>query len=284
VTNVYRVVAGFKGDFDVLGRNWKWDANFNYGSTAESERYYQINEANFLNAIDVVKNPATGQIECAVTANPPPLPSTGIQPTSVTGCQPLDLFGQGAPSAAAANFVTAQDLALAGLTERDAQINLTGSPFDDWAGKVEFATGFEFRQESGSYNVDAFANSGLGRNPPVSDVAGGYNTKEFYAESTIPVISAKNNIPFVTDLEFNGAYRYIDNSYAGGANVYTLGGRRPSKNSSCRPRAPTRSRTILAIQTLLRVARRRPTGRPTAPRLLRRCPERLLWRSSNPTW
>jgi outer membrane receptor protein involved in Fe transport len=225
VTNVYRVVAGFKGDFDVLGRNWKWDANFNYGSTAESERYYQINEANFLNAIDVVKNPATGQIECAVTANPPPLPSTGIQPTSVTGCQPLDLFGQGAPSAAAANFVTAQDLALAGLTERDAQINLTGSPFDDWAGKVEFATGFEFRQESGSYNVDAFANSGLGRNPPVSDVAGGYNTKEFYAESTIPVISAKNNIPFVTDLEFNGAYRYIDNSYAGGANVYTLGGK-----------------------------------------------------------
>ena len=225
VTNVYRIVGGFKGDFDVLGRNWKWDANFNYGSTLESERYYQINESNFLNAINVVSNPATGQIQCAVTATPPPVPANGVQPTSVSGCQPLNLFGQGAPSAAARNFVVAQDQALAGLTQRDAQVNLTGSPFDDWAGKVEVAAGFEYRQESGSYNVDAFAHSGVGRNPPVSDVAGSYNTKEFYVESTIPVISRKNNIPFVQDLEFNGAYRYIDNSYAGGANVYTLGGK-----------------------------------------------------------
>jgi outer membrane receptor protein involved in Fe transport len=225
VTNVYRVVAGFRGDLDVFGRNWKWDANFNYGSTFESEVYYQINEANFLNAINAVTNPATGQIVCAVTLNPPPLPANGVQPTSVTGCQPLDLFGNGARSAAAQKFVVAQDQALAGLTQRDVQVNLTGSPFDDWAGKVELATGFEFRQESGSYNVDQFALSGLGRNAPATDVAGGYNTKEFYAESTIPVISAKNNIPYVKDLEFNGAYRYIDNSYAGGVNVYTLGGK-----------------------------------------------------------
>ncbi|MDE2357579.1 MAG: TonB-dependent receptor, partial [Alphaproteobacteria bacterium] len=225
VTNVYRVVAGAKGDFTIFGRDWKWDTSFNYGATYETQRYYQINEANFLNAINVVKNPTTGAIECAVTANPPPVTPGTTAPTSVTGCQPLDLFGQGAPSAAARNFVVAQDLAAAGLRQRDAQVNLTGSPFDDWAGKVELATGFEFRQENGDYNVDAFAHSGLGRNAPVSDVAGGYNTKEFYAETTVPVISQKNNIPFVEDLEFNGAYRYISNSYAGGANVYTLGGK-----------------------------------------------------------
>jgi outer membrane receptor protein involved in Fe transport len=223
-TNVYRVVAGFKGDFDVFGRNWKWDTSFNYGSTGEEQVYYQINEANFLNAINVVTGP-NGQIECAVTANPPAVPANGVQPTSVTGCQPLDLFGEGAPSAAAKAFVTAQDIALATLTERDVQVNLTGSPFDDWAGRVEVATGFEYRQESGSYNVDAFAASGLGRNPPVSDVAGSYTTKEFYAETTIPILSTKNHIPFVEDLEFNGAYRYIDNDYAGPANVYTLGGK-----------------------------------------------------------
>ena len=225
VTNVYRVVAGFKGDFNVLGRNVKWDTSFNYGSTGESQTYYQINEANFLNAIDAVVNPANGQIVCGVTLNPPPVPANGVQPTSVTGCQPLNLFGQGAPSAAARSFVTAQDIALATLTQRDVQVNLTGSPFDDWAGKVELAAGFEYRQESGSYNVDAFAQSGLGRDPPVSDVAGSYSTKEFYAETTIPIVSPKNNIPFVRDLEFNGAFRYIDNDYAGKANVYTLGGK-----------------------------------------------------------
>jgi outer membrane receptor protein involved in Fe transport len=223
-TNVYRVVAGFKGDFDLFGRNWKWDTSFNYGETEETEVYYQINETNFLNAINVVTGP-NGQIECAVTANPPAIPANGVQPTSVTGCQPLDLFGQGAPSAAAKAFVTAQDIALASLTERDVQVNLTGSPFDDWAGKVEVATGFEYRQESGSYNVDAFAQSGLGRDAPESDVAGSYTTKEFYAETTVPIISPKFHIPFVQDLEFNGAYRYIDNDYAGPANVYTLGGK-----------------------------------------------------------
>ena len=225
VTNVYRVVAGFKGDFDIFGRKVAWDTSFNYGSTAESQTDYQINESNFLNAIDAVVNPANGQITCAVTLNPPAAPANGVQPTSVTACQPLNLFGQGAPSAAARSFVTAQDIALATLTQRDVQVNLTGSPFDDWAGKVEMAAGFEYRQEQGSYNVDAFAQSGLGRNPPVSDVAGGYSTKEFYIETTVPVVSPQNNIPFVRDLELNGAYRYIDNDFAGTADVYTLGGK-----------------------------------------------------------
>ena len=214
-TNVYRVVLGFRGDFDVLGRNWKWDTNFNYGSTQETERYFQINQTNFVNAVDAVVNPANGQIVCAANLTSTPAP----------GCAPLNLFGQGAPSAAAAQYVTAQDIALSGLTQRDVQVNLTGSPFDDWAGKVELATGFEYRQESGSYNVDEFAEQGLGRNPPVSDVAGGYTTKEFYAETTVPVVSERNHIPFVQDLEFNGAYRYIDNNFAGKANVYTLGGK-----------------------------------------------------------
>jgi outer membrane receptor protein involved in Fe transport len=214
-TNVYRVVIGFKGDLDILGRNWKWDTNFNYGATQETERYFQINQTNFANAVDAVVNPANGQIVCAANLTSTPAP----------GCAPLNLFGQGAPSAAAAQYVTAQDIALAGLTQRDVQVNLTGSPFDDWAGKVQLAAGFEYRQESGSYNVDAFAEEGLGRNPPVSDVNGGYSTKEFYAETTVPVISERNHVPFVQDLEFNGAYRYIDNSYAGPANVYTLGGK-----------------------------------------------------------
>jgi outer membrane receptor protein involved in Fe transport len=224
-TNVYRVVAGFKGDFNIFGRDWKWDTDFNYGANQETEVYYQINEANFLNAIDAVVNPANGQIVCAVTLNPPPVPANGVQSTSVTGCQPLNVLGQGAPSAAARQFVTAQDIAIGSLTQRDVEVNLTGSPFDDWAGKVEVAAGFEYRQESGSYEVDAFAQSGLGRNAPVSDVAGGYSTKEFYAEATIPLVSKENHIPFVSDLEFNGAYRYIDNSYAGTANVYTMGGK-----------------------------------------------------------
>jgi outer membrane receptor protein involved in Fe transport len=222
--DTYRVVAGFKGDFTVFDRKINWDTSFNYGNSQGNETYYDINEANFLNAIDVTKN-AAGQIVCAVTLNPPPTPANGVQPTSVTGCQPLDLFGAGAPSAAARAFVTAQDQAISILSQRDAQLNLNGSPFDVWAGPVKVAAGFEYRQESGSYNVDAFAQSGLGRDAPVSDVSGGYDSKEYYVETTIPVLSPGMKIPFVYSLEANAAYRHIDNSYSGPEDVYTMGGR-----------------------------------------------------------
>jgi outer membrane receptor protein involved in Fe transport len=225
--DTYRIVAGFKGDFSLLGRKINWDTAFNYGSSAGHETYYDINEANFLNAIDVVTDPKTGKIECAVTLNPPAVPPgyNGNQPTSVTNCVPLDLFGAGAPSAAARAFVTAQDEASSLLTQRDAQLNLNGSPFDVWAGPVKIAAGFEYRQETGAYNVDAFAHAGLGRDAATSNVAGSYESKEYYAEATLPVISPGMHVPFVNNLEGNVAYRHIDNSYSGPEDVYTMGGK-----------------------------------------------------------
>ncbi len=220
--DTYRVVAGFKGDFELASRKIDWDASFNYGRSEGHLAYFDLNEANFENAIDVVTNPANGQVVCRVTLNPPP-PPPGGQPASVTGCQPLNLFGAGAPSAAAQKFVTVRDTAESILTQRDTQVNVTGSPFDIWAGPLKMAAGFEYREESGSYTVDPFAQAGLGRNAPSSDVAGSYNSKEFYAEAEVPLISRQMNIPFVESAEFDGSYRRISNSLAGTANVFTLG-------------------------------------------------------------
>jgi iron complex outermembrane receptor protein len=220
----YRVVVGFKGDFEILGRKVNWDTSFNYGESDGHEDSFQINDTNFFNAINVVTGP-NGQIECAVTANPPPLPVGNVsQPVSVSGCQPLDLFGLNAASAAAKAFIVAPDLAESIVTQRDVQVNLNGSPFDIWAGPVQLAGGFEFRQEGATYNVDEFALEGS-RNAPATDVAGSYNTTELYAEATVPIISPSMHIPFVYSVEFNGAYRYIDNSLSGPVDVYTLGGK-----------------------------------------------------------
>ena len=221
--DTYRIVAGLKGDFSLFGRKIRWDGAFNYGRSQGNETYYDINQANFLNAIDVVKDPATGNIVCRVTLTPPPVPAGGVQPTSVTACQPLNLFGSGAPSAAARSFVTARDSATSVLSQRDVQLNVNGSPFDIWAGPVQLAAGFEYRQESGSYDVDAFAAAGLGRNAASSGVAGSYDSKEFYGEATVPLISPKMEIPFVRSAELDGSFRRIENSLAGGANVFTLG-------------------------------------------------------------
>lgn len=224
--DTYRIVAGLKGKFDLFGRNINYDGSFNYGRSQGNEVYYDINEANFLNAIDVVTSPANGQIACAVTVTPPPLvPGQGGQPNSVTACQPLNLFGSGAPSKAARDFVTARDTATSVLTQRDVELNVNGSPFDLWAGPLQLAAGFEYREESGSYSVDAFAAAGLGRNAPSSSVAGGYHSTEFNLETTIPIVSPEMHVPLVHSLSFEGSYRNIDNNLAGKADVYTLGGR-----------------------------------------------------------
>lgn len=221
----YRVVTGLKGDFDILHRKVNWDASFNYGKSEGHETYYDINEANFLNAINVVTDPKSGKIVCAVTLTPPSLPANGVQPTSVTGCQPLNLFGAGAPSAAARAYIVAQEQSLSVLTQRDAQINANVSPFDIWAGPVQVAAGFEYREEGGSYNVGAFAAAGLGRAAPASSVAGHYNSKEIYGEIKVPIFSPSMDLKFLHSAEVDGSFRRISNSLAGSDNVYTIGGK-----------------------------------------------------------
>ena len=221
----YRFVGGLKGDFTLAERKFNWDTSFNYGRTEAKQTYYDINEENFLNAVNVVRNPATGQIQCAVTVTPPPPPTAGGgQPFSVTGCQPLDLFGAGAPSKAARAFVTAQDQAVSILTQKDAQFNINTVPFHYWAGDFKIALGYEYREESGSYNVDPFALAGLGRAAPSSDVAGSYKSKEFSAEFHLPIVSPEMGWRFLHSFGIDGAFRRINNSLAGSANVYTLGG------------------------------------------------------------
>ena len=171
-----------------------------------------------------MKDPATGNIVCRVTLNPPAAPAGGAQPTSVTGCQPLNLFGAGAPSAAARAFVTARDSATSVLSQRDVQLNVNGSPFDLWAGPVQLAA--RLRVPPG---VAAATTSTPSRprasaaTPPTSSVAGSYNSKEFYGEMTVPLVSPRMAIPFVRSAELDGSFRRIENSLAGGANVFTLG-------------------------------------------------------------
>ena len=205
--DTYRVVGGFKGDFSLFSRKINWDGAFNYGRSEGEETYYDINQANFLNAISVTRN-AAGQVVCT---------------NGASGCAPLDLFGAGAPSAAARAYVVQQDHAYSLLEEKDLQLNANGSPFDIWAGPVQAAVGFEYRNESGSYHVDPFAAAGLGRNPPVSPVSGSYDSKELYGELNVPVLSPSMGVPFAYSAELDGSFRFIDNSYAGDSNVFTIG-------------------------------------------------------------
>lgn len=221
--NVYRVVAGLKGDVDIGGRKLEWDGSYNFGHSQAVSNAFDIFDEAFTNALDAVRDPATGQIVCRVTLNPPPPDPSGRVNPAVEGCVPLNLFGEGAPSEAAKNFVTAPVNSISVLEQQDVQFNINFPLFDLPAGTFKVAGGFEYRKESGKFDVDGFSKLGLGRGAAITPLSGSFNSTEFYLETNIPVISPEMGIPLLHRAEIEASYRSIDNSRAGKDNVYTYG-------------------------------------------------------------
>ena len=92
---IYRGVIGAEG---ALFGNWRWDAYYQYGhSEFEQRRIGNVDVARFRRAIDAVD---TGNgIACRVNTD---ASTTNDDPQ----CQPFNLFGNAAPSAAAIAYVT----------------------------------------------------------------------------------------------------------------------------------------------------------------------------------
>ncbi len=84
--NTYTAVIGLEGE---LGRDWNWQAFYQYGRFDRGSRgeNYQIS-SHFLNAIDVIADPQTGQPVCR------------DQSARAAGCLPISLLGRDVPSAA----------------------------------------------------------------------------------------------------------------------------------------------------------------------------------------
>lgn len=225
---LFRIVGGLQGDIEVIkGRDWNWNVSYSYGQSQAVSQSTALVQANFLNAIDAVRDPDTGEIVCRVTIDPPTAPGTdvgtGQQTRSVTGCVPLNLFGEGAASPEAIDFVTAETLAESRNTQNIFNANFGGGLFDLFQNEVAFNIGYEYRREEQSFTPDGFLQEGLGRSVAISPVAGSFSTNEFYGEVLIPLITPANDF-FIHRLELDGSFRYIDNSAAGTAEVWSVGG------------------------------------------------------------
>src|SRR5690606_41719939 len=65
---------------------------------------------------------------------------------------------------------------------------------------------------------------GLTGSGTVSGPSGGsYRTHEFSGEVLVPILGGDFTLPFAQSLEFDGAYRVVDNSIAGRENVWGAG-------------------------------------------------------------
>lgn len=105
-SNLYRMVAGLEGEFEIGGRPFQWEIARNYGNSETTSREPMIVQQNFENALDAVVDPATGRIVCrGMVAGT--LESAPIR-TRSSSCAPLNLFGFDSPSQAARDYITTQ--------------------------------------------------------------------------------------------------------------------------------------------------------------------------------
>ena len=298
---VWRFAGGLEGEFEAFGgRKFFWDIHGVAGQSSAERDQNVLNDLRFLNALEAVRltqadvddisasgnNPIgqAGDIVCRVTRDLARIGTTDrvlgneayesirgvIVGSGVTNqtiedidaCRPLNLFGDGNSSPEAVDYVSQSGIFSTDIEQRIWSANISGDLFRLPAGWVQFAAGYEARSETAAFKTSGDIEVGLGRAAATPGTGGTYSTDEYSGELLVPIVSPKMDIPFVHFLEAEGAYRRIENSQAGPADVWTVGGTwRPVESLTLRGnrtrsvRAPSLTELFEPIVTVFDVAR-----------------------------
>ncbi|HEX6073174.1 MAG TPA: TonB-dependent receptor [Sphingomicrobium sp.] len=226
----FRIVAGLEGK--LFNDRWHWDLTYNFGRTEEQQiANGDVNIQNFQNAF------------AAVTESPLVIDPITLLPTGGTGdlngngfigdivcadaearaegCVPISIFGAGAASAAAVNYVKAETNHSFKVTQQVVNANLSGSLIDLPAGPLGLAVGAEYRREQSDENWDALTNAGLVTGNALPDTSGKFDVKEAYAEVNVPLLK---DMAFAKQLNLRAAGRISDYSTVGSVTTWNIGG------------------------------------------------------------
>jgi outer membrane receptor protein involved in Fe transport len=248
-TDLVRFVAGVEGDLEFFGKQYQWEVSANYGRTETDSSEPQLVQQNFLNALDAVRD-GNGNIVCRPGSTNAPIA------TLSSTCAPLNLFGLGAPSQAARDYITTIADTNTTISQRVFNANIGGPIFDLPAGSVQAVIGAENRRETSSFDPGAFFQQALGRSIPITGLSGEFETDEAFGEVLVPIFSPGQNIPGLHLLELDGKLRYVDHSIAGDDTTDTVGVRY----------APVRDVLLRANSTKsIRSPAIQETFNPTAP-------------------
>lgn len=232
---LYRIVGGFKGTFN---DNWKYELAFNYGHyssflrSLNNLRLFDLNgnpdgyllAANAVTApvgytgSNFVLGPSGNKVICNVNA--------GVGGNVRPDCVPINLFGVGAPSQAALNFVNTTATRVQRASEFDATFNLTGDLgkyFTLPGGPVKFNVGAEYRAETAFAQYDPLTKSGGTFLNAIADFTPpAQKTVEGFGEIELPILK---DVPFAKEFTLSAATRYSSyNSKTGGVWSYNIGG------------------------------------------------------------
>jgi outer membrane receptor protein involved in Fe transport len=220
-TDITRVVAGFEGEFEAAGRQFDWEAYYNDGETDADYFSTSLIQQNFINALNVVLTPQ------GPACSPTPIPGLvipgGNTPVADAACVPLDMFGDGRPSAAARNYLTEFTVSNALIEQQQFNMNLSSTIAEIWSGPVQYNVGYEHREESAAFDPDLILELGLGRSVPITPLVGEYSTNELFAEFILPLVDPSSDRLLAKQFEIIGKYRSVDSSINGGADASTYG-------------------------------------------------------------
>lgn len=221
----------FTGGFDGKVGDTSWSYH-GYAQAGQNHAVFKTQDDpisdKLYQAADAVVNPANGQIVCRSTLTNPG-----------DGCVPLDIFGQGAPSAAAKAYVTGTAIQDVMVKQQVAEFSAQGDLFKLPGGYLSAAFGAGYRHESFIQTVDPRSTEirtgagnpafppglintlgGYERTNP-QPTGGSYSVREAFGEVEAPLLA---DLPFVKSLSLNGAVRYTDYSTSGGVTSWKLGG------------------------------------------------------------
>lgn len=184
-------------DGELGGGAWRWGAYYSHGEFENNiDTPGFLLRTEYAQAVDSVLDPATGQAICRVSL---------INANS--GCVPINLFGLGAPSQAAMDYVTGTPQQRSTTKLDVGGISLRGEPFTLPAGDVSVAFGVEARKESIDQTVGELDAAKAFRTFSFSAMSGEFSVKEAFAEVLVPVV---RDLPVLNNLEFNAAARISD--------------------------------------------------------------------------
>lgn len=219
-TSNEQINTGFKGDFTVFDQNWNWDVGLDYGHASTVTVTAGLPNTN--NLYTGPSYMSANGLACGTAAAPTPCPSN-ISQTSL-GFDPFNLYSPNSKAALALAAVNAVTDAYS--LEKVWHAGVSGGVFNLPAGTVQLAAGAEYRQEYTHSQVDPLLQltvNSQGQYACVlnsqcsANLQGGYNVKEVYAETFIPVLT---DLPFVKSLNVTIGDRYSRFSSFGSTNNF----------------------------------------------------------------
>ncbi|KAF1013803.1 MAG: Vitamin B12 transporter BtuB [Stenotrophomonas maltophilia] len=204
-------VAAFEGTFQFGGRDFDWEAGYQYNRSEVTQR--SIGNLHKQRVADATGpswyNADTGKVECGAPGAP------------VAGCipwNPLVPAGRDDPNSLAGNpalrdWLFPKEISRGRTTSRNLFANLSGSLATLPAGEFGFAVGAESRRLDGRLIPDPLAQSGATTNLDAGPTGGGYRVDEAYLELSVPLL---RDLPGARELGLSMATRYSDYSTFGG--------------------------------------------------------------------